>query len=1131
MGNTQTTGTAALRDYIRSLESSLKTGSATEHTYRAALERLLRSLQKSINVINEPKRSECGAPDLAVLDKKTHVPVGHVEAKDIGVSLAETHKSEQLARYRKYLPNLILTDYINFRHYVGGELWTEASLGTIDTASGKLRTNPAQQEAVEQLLTDFFAQQPQRINNPKTLAERLARLTHMIRDIVIEAHRKRKQSKILKDLRNVLATLLIPDLANDDETPQFADLYAQTLTYGLFAAVCNHHERGSGDFSLRDAAREIPKTNPLLRQLFNSITGLDFDEEPYAGFVHEIVAVLNHANIREILADFGQSAVRQDPVLHFYETFLATYDPALRESRGVYYTPEPVVSYIVRSIDELLKSRFKIKDGLADEQTLDQQYPGQTVPIHRTLILDPAAGTGTFLYEVIETIRERFRTNKRAGFWPQYVHDHLLPRLYGFELLMAPYAMAHLKLGMQLAGQDLPEEKRGMWKYGFETDDRLQVYLTNTLEQVERHTQNLLGSLQRAIGEESQQANRIKRDLPILVVLGNPPYSGISSNQGEWIDGLLKGSIPSKNAETGKTEYTSTASYYHVDGKPLGERKLWLQDDYVKFIRWAQWRLQQTGHGILGFITNHGYLDNPTFRGMRWALMQAFDEIYILDLHGNTKKKEVAPDGGPDNNVFDIQQGVSIGIFIKRDKPGRDRQGAVPAKVYHADLWGKREVKYNWLSENSVESTDWEEVAPDEPFYLFKPFDKSEVGDYYDWPAINDVMQVNVTGIVTARDHFVIDFDAEPLLQRMAELRDTSMSDDAIRQKYFQGKGSKKYPPGDSRGWKLPEARKQLREDDDWQSRVAPILYRPFDVREVYYVPWMVDWPRTEAMPHMLKTENVSIMIGRAGHVIGPGDWDIVHASKESSEFNAFRRGGNNLFPLYLYPNVGKAKDELYDQWPPGKDGRRPNLDPGFVQSIESATGMTFITDGRGDMQNDFGPEDVLAYIYAVFHWPEYRRRYEPMLKLDFPRVPPPEDAERFITFATLGHELLAAHLLEDDALTGNSISYPKPGDNTVEKGYPKYVPPKAKPLKAGKAKLESDPERGRVYINPNQYFEGVEPEVWQFQIGGYQVCDKWLKDRRGRTLSYDDLTHYPRIIEALRKTIALMADIERAAE
>jgi len=1076
------------------------------------------------------------APDFVVLRTQGHLPIGHVEAKDTHVSLAETHKTDQLKRYRKYLPNLILTNYIDFRWYVNGEPWGEASFGSLD-ASGKLKTSTAQQQKAEELLGSFLAQTPQPINSAKALAERLARLTHMTRDIVVRAFDSRKATATLKDLRQILAKALIPELLDDDQTPQFADLYAQTLTYGLFAAKCHHAQQGGGAFDLHQAAGEIPKTNPLLRQLFNNITGPDFDDEPYAGFVRELVAVLDHAAIGTVLEDFGRAGVRQDPILHFYETFLATYDPALRERRGVYYTPEPVVGYIVRSLDHLLKSRFKINDGLADTKQIEYKptdrspHPDVGFPrSHRTLILDPAAGTGTFLYEVVELIRESFRKKKKAGLWSNYVHDHLLPRLFGFELLMAPYAMAHLKLGMQLAAQDLPPEERTLLEYGFETDDRLQVYLTNTLEQVEAQTQQLLGSLGRAVSEEAEQAARVKRDLPILVVLGNPPYSGVSSNMSDWINRLLKGVDAEGNTDADK-------SYYHVDGKPLGEKKLWLQDDYVKFIRWAQWRLEQTGQGILAFITNHGYLDNPTFRGMRWSLMQAFDEIYVLDLHGNAKKKEVAPDpaSGPDQNVFDIQQGVAIGIFVKT---GLKKHEGKPAAVQHADLWGRRDGKYAWLAEQSVEQTEWDQVQPDEPFYLFKPFDKSDVGDYYEWPAINGVMPVNVTGIVTARDGFVIDFDREALLERIADLRDASLSDQAIREKYFAGKGSKKYPPGDSRGWKLPEARAKVQEDQDWQYRDAPILYRPFDTRRIYYVPWMVDWPRNEAMPHMLAGENLSFGTTRSVE-IGSGYAHIFATRSMIQHHTVSLKEVNYQFPAYLYPGVGKAdQSSMFEHWPEGRDGRRPNLDPGFVQSIEQATGFLFIPDGRGDLSADFGPEDVLAYIYAVFHWPNYRQRYEPMLKLDFPRVPPPEDAERFTTFAELGHELLAAHLLEDAPgceITGESIGYPVSGGNRVEKGYPKYVPPTpgsdAKPVKVGKVKLEADDEHGRVYINPEQYFEGVEPAVWQFQIGGYQVCEKWLKDRRGRVLDYDDLTHYPKIVESLRKTIDLMQRIESVAD
>jgi len=450
------------------------------------------------------------------------------------------------------------------------------------------------------------------------------------------------------------------------------------------------------------------------------------------------------------------------------------------------------------------------------------------------------------------------------------------------------------------------------------------------------------------------------------------------------------------------------------------------------------------------------------------------------------------------------------------------------AKIYHADLWGTREHKNAWLDEHSIASTEWESVDPAEPFYLFKPFDKSEVGDYYDWPAINDVMPVNVTGIVTARDGFVIDFDEEALLGRIADLRDDSLSDQAIQERYFAGKGSKKYPPGDSRGWKLPTARAKARADTLWRNHVAPILYRPFDTRVIYYTPWMVDWPRTEAMPHMLAGENKAIITARSNKFPDPNHFFASDTIVETKCGEASTQSAT--FPLYVYPGVGKAGLEIFDEWPEGKDGRRPNLDPGFVRGIESATGLGFVSDGRGDLEQAFGPEDVLASIYAVFHWPEYRRRYEPMLKLDFPRVPPPRSRDGFVAFAELGHDLLAAHLLEDPSIDGETVGFPVAGDGVVARGYPKYVPPGAEVVKAGKDKLAPDADRGRVYINKNQYFEGVEPAVWRFQIGGYQVCEKWLKDRRGRTLDYDDLTHYGKLVESLRKTIDLMARIEAGA-
>ena len=665
-------------------------------------------------------------------------------------------------------------------------------------------------------------------------------------------------------------------------------------------------------------------------------------------------------------------------------------------------------------------------------------------PLHRTLILDPAAGSGTFLYDVVRRIRDGFQRQKNAGLWKNYVHDHLLPRLHGFELLMAPYAMCHLKLGMQLAAQDLPKLQQEVWTYGqTEHDDRLRVYLTNNLTQLEQQTQQAFGSaVEQAIHDEAAAADHVKRNLPVLVVIGNPPYSGISANNDPWIDRLLKGVEADGNVNTDR-------SYYHVNGEPLGENKVWLQDDYVKFLRWGQHRIEQTGKGVLAFITNHGYLDNPTFRGMRWSLMKTFDEIYVLDLHGNAKKKEVAPDGSSDQNVFDIEQGVAIGLFVKT---GQNTPPGKLAKLYRADLWGKRQDKYDRLVEHTVQTTCWEHIQPDEPYYLFKPFDKTDVGDYFNWPAITDVMPINVTGIVTARDGFVIDFDRQTLLDRITELRDDTLSDQAIREKYFAGKSSAKYLPGDSRGWKLPEARAKLRDDAEWHDRSMMILYRPFDIRHIYYVPWMVDWPRTEAMPHMLAGENYSLLWTRP---MSPGyEFSVTTSTVVSDQCTVGNKsagaGISYQAPLYLYPSVGKAEQsKMFEHWPAGKGGRRPNLNPGFVNDLEQATGQSFTPDGRGDLKSTFGPEDVLAYIYGVFHWPTYRQRFAAMLKLDFPRVPPPQDAARFTAFAKIGHRLLAAHLLEDDSITGESIAYPVAGTIASRQAIPSMLRPSRNPSKS----------------------------------------------------------------------------------
>ncbi len=676
-----------------------------------------------ITAINEPKQVKRNAPDYIITRNTGNgvFTVGYIEAKDIvDVSLDKVEHGEQMGRYKRALENLLLTDYLDFRWFVKGEKQPlTARIATIQP-NKSLLVNKEEIAKLETLLGSFLGRPFEQIRRPEELARRMARLTHIIRDTVEEVFTKRMQSETLDGLFEAFKAVLLPDLP----IPQFADMFAQTLAYGLFAARYNH--KGNKAFDRHDAAREIPKTNPFLRKLFTMIAGPDFDSEPFIGFVNELTQVLELTDMDAVLADFGKRTRQEDPIVHFYETFLAQYDPKLRELRGVYYTPEPVVSYIVRSVDILLREQFDCPDGLADTATVlmshtDEQGKVQTEEMPRVLLLDPACGTGTFSYTIIDQIRQTFRQNNNAGMWSGYVRDHLLKRLYGFELLMAPYAVAHLKLGMQLAALDLPPAEREAWAYDFSSDERLGIYLTNTLEQTlgTGPARLLLGGF---ISDEANEAAKVKQDYPVMVIVGNPPYSGHSANNGDWIKHLLHG-------DDGKSK--KIGNYFEVDGKPLGERNpKYLNDDYVKFIRFSQWRIEQTGYGILAFITNHGYLDNPTFRGMRQSLMQTFDDIYVLDLHGNIKKKEHSPDGSSDKNVFDIQQGVAVGIFVKKQRKPNVSKLAV---VHHAHLWGEREVfekvgqerrlvdgKYHWLAANDVKTTEWKELEPKAPYYLFK---------------------------------------------------------------------------------------------------------------------------------------------------------------------------------------------------------------------------------------------------------------------------------------------------------------------------------------------------------------------------------------------------------------------------
>jgi hypothetical protein len=629
-----------LEQYLENINQKYKAGNATEHTFRGALEQLIETIVPNIRATNEPKRQSCGAPDYILT--KGEIPVGFIEAKDIGDKdldgTKKTGNKEQFDRYKASLNNLIFTDYLSFHLYREGIFIRKIAIAEINSKG--ICPLVENFSAFENFIKDFCTHIGQNIKSPKKLAEMMASKARLLSDIIaksLTSDEEQQQDSSLKDQLQAFKEILIHDI-----TPQgFADVYAQTIAYGMFAA--RYHDPTLENFSRQEAAELIPKTNPFLRKLFQYIAGYDLDDR-IKWVVDDLVQIFLACNVQEMLKNYGKATKTEDPIIHFYEDFLSEYDPKLRKARGVWYTPQPVVNFIVRAVDDILKTEFDLPQGLADTSKISVGT-GLDLSVHRVQILDPATGTGTFLAETIKHIYKKFEGQQ--GIWSNYVETHLIPRLNGFELLMASYAMAHLKLDLLLTETGYTPSTLGRAGVGTQ---RLKVYLTNSLEEATNEKPNLFMS--QWLTDEAIQANAIKRETPVMCVIGNPPYSGESANKGEWIMQLME-------------DYKK---------EPGGKEKLkernpkWINDDYVKFIRFSSHLIEKNGEGILAFINPHGYLDNPTFRGMRWHLQQTFDKIYTIDLHGNSKKKETAPDGSVDQNVFDIMQGVSINIFIKKKK-------------------------------------------------------------------------------------------------------------------------------------------------------------------------------------------------------------------------------------------------------------------------------------------------------------------------------------------------------------------------------------------------------------------------------------------------------------------------------
>jgi predicted helicase len=1050
----------AIKDYLNRLRAIAQQPHATgELSYHGALERLLHTLRPDLTLVHEPTRTVVGRPDFVILHQ--HAPVGYVEAEAYAADLDSLppHARAQTDAFRQHLENFLLTNFLEFRLYHAGQEVLRARLPQ-PPPHGKIAL--AQRDADEclQLLQAFLGYAPASVADAHTLARQLAQRAQLLRATVEQSLNAQlnlppEQPLELRNLYRALQRTLLPDLTPSD----FADLYAQTLAYGLFAARC--YAPNAARFTRHDAAHIIPDAIPFLKRLLGTLTTHTLEPE-LEWLLDDLASLLERADMPAILQDFGTRAGREDPVVHFYEDFLAAYDPTLREVRGVYYTPEPVVQFIVWAVDTVLRREFGMK-GLMDE---------------RALVLDPACGTGSFLYEIVRQVHAQVCEQLGAGQWTDYAREHLLPRLFGFELLMAPYTIAHLKLALEL--KDL----------GAPPSERLRIYLTNALDPAVKPAELLLGEF---ITREANEAAEVKDKKPILVVLGNPPYSGHSANrsyvdrkrkQPTWIGKLLE-------------------DYKQVDGQPLEEKNSkWLQDDYVKFIRFAEWRIEQTGQGVVAFITNHAYLDNPTFRGMRAHLLRTFRRLYIVNLHGNARRKERAPDGSPDENVFDIQQGVAILIAIRN--PNNFAEPAESVPVWYCDVWGSQEKKYDFLLRETLESIRWMPLMPRAPMYLFVPQNivpqntaleaEALEAEYQRGWRIPDIFPVQSVGIVTARDALTIHRTPDAVWQTVCEL--VALEPEAARERFRLGK--------DVRDWSVARAQQDLRKagvpKESAKKHIVPILYRPFDVRYTFYTGrsrGFHSYPRPEVMRHLLAKEegdhleNMALVVGRAGSATGDEEWNIVFVATHPVDLNIFRRGGGEVYPLFCYPDSAGQQRAVMPE-----EGPTANLSEAFLEALAGAVGRTP------------EPEKVLGYLYAVLHSPTYRARYAEFLKRDFPRVPLPPNKMTFNMLALLGGKLIDLHLLRHHELNTPSCKYPVPGDNRIEC-------------------IEYDEKAQRVWINAAQYFEPVPPEVWAYRVGGSQVCHKWLDDRKGTKLSLEERLTFQKMVTALERTLELQKKID----
>ncbi|EOI3983842.1 type ISP restriction/modification enzyme [Campylobacter jejuni] len=1069
-----------------------------EHTHRTALQNLLQAIkdnqdkQNKISIKQEPNNDKegRGAPDFLIT--KDFLTLGYIENKRVNANLDNIIKSDQILKYTKLSPNIILTDYLRFILLSLNDkneiiICKEVKICSLDEIKRVIKNQSlldTKTQELNELFSIFFSKIPNPINSALDFANHLSLRTRILKDELLLS----SKNETLLSLFNTFKETLYKELSYEE----FCDSFAQTLTYSLFLAKLNNDT--AKEIDLNNAKKFIPKSFPLIRSMSGFLDDSFENLENIKWLLEEIINIINHIDITSIIKELNKTgekdlfnrptilSTHKDPYLHFYETFLASYDPKLREVRGVYYTPAPVVIFIINAIDEILKQDFNHKKGLSE--ALDKNIT----------LLDFATGTGTFLLEAFRKALEPISKNS-----VNYNPKALIDKFCGFEFLIAPYTIAHLKIS-----QSFKEE----FNSPLNDDESLKIALTNTLYfksiSKEQNDQNTLFTLI-DLTKEFKKAQKIKEE-QILIITGNPPYSGASSNKGLYEDEIKisYGLEPSKaNLSKEQKEYinlyfqektkqnTKTFKAIYEKHKLENEKNTkWLLDDYVKFIRFAQSKIDSQESGIFAFISNNSFLDNPTFRGMRYSLMQSFDKIYILNLHGDVNKKEKAPDGSKDDNVFDIKQGVSINIFIKQNSKTKN------TNIYYHDLHGKRKDKYEFLYENDLNSIKWTLIKNNEPFYLFLPQNNDLLEEYNKGISVKDIFMLSGVGICSKRDNIVFHNKKENLMQLLKDFN--TKTKDELYKIYDIGE--------DSRDWKLDSAIKAVNKNcDNLENFIKKCHYRPFDKKWTYYIEnskAFMAYPVYDIFEHFLENENIGLNVSRQSKLNGGWQYAfITNSLVDLSLMGGGNTGAGYIFPLYLYPTA-RSKKFLKKE--------NPNFnEENFTSKIENfkESFRTFIDELY---KEKFSPEDILGYIYAVLFHKIYREKYLDFLKIDFPKIPFTKDKNTFKNLSKLGLKLINLHLLKNDELDFNV-------------GEALFKDIKNKNLKIQKIKYNKDTKE--LFINESLYFTKVSLEIYEFKIGGYAVLDKYLKSHKEEDI---DHKHFTLIIQTLDETLKIQDEISK---